>query len=401
MMIHNLQELYALDKNHTFTIYTLSEDITNETLEQNVKNKELLKRINIVVDNFIDENNIGYSLVAKLYRKIYRILMKKDVRENFYKALYENISETDFGETFVNSLKAVDLCLFNGGGYLQNSWKYHNIRFMAEIRLAKKINKPVVFMSNSVGPMAKYDCYTRETLPLVDYMMVRDGREFSWKLLEDYGIKNKINGPDDLFNVCDQYCKKQKDEEDYVMIEIMGWIKRAPKGKEYVINVLTQFINYLMEEENKNIRLINLDKSDILAKRAIASLFSEVNNPDRMKAMYEINNMYEVFEWYNGCSYSFSFKYHPVILALGAGKPCSAIITDEDGYYKSKLEGAFMNCGMDGTKHVMHIRDLNYQTLKELYGRTKYQVCDVNIKKGLNLIRKQYLKSINQKELFG
>ena len=401
MMIHNIQELYALDQEHIFTIYTLSKEITYENLEQNIKDKRLLKRINVVEDSFINENNISYDFLAKVYRKMYRILKKRDIREKFYENLYKNTCINDYGDEFTNSLKDVDLCLFNGGGYLQNSWQYHNIRFMAEIQLAKKMNKPVIFMSNSVGPMAKYDRYTRETLPLADYIMIRDGKKFSWKLLDDYGVAKKINGPDDLFDACDKYSKNTyASEEEYVMIEIMAWIARAPKGVEFVIKVLSQFIDYLIEVENKKIRLINFDKEDSIAKKAISSLFSMIKQPDKMKAMYEISNMYEVFGWYKGCSYSLSFKYHPVILALGSGKPCSAIITDDDGYYKSKLEGAFMNCNMDEKAHVIHISDMNFENLKSLYIETKEHVCDENVKKNLYHIREKYLESINNKELF-
>lgn len=404
MMIHNIQELYALDKNHTFTIYTLSKEITYDNIGQNMKDEGLLKRIKVVDDNFINENNISYSFLSKVYRKIYRILKKRDIREKFYENLYRNTCKNnygDYGDEFINSLKDIDLCIFNGGGYLQNSWQYHNIRFMAEIQLAKKMNKPVIFMANSVGPMARYDSYTRETLPLVDHIMVRDGKNFSWKLLDDYCVTKKINGPDDLFDACDKYSKNQLDcEDDYVIIEIMAWISRAPKGVNFVIKVLTQYIDYLMEEEKKNVRLINFDKGDILAKRVMSALFARIKQPEKMSAMYEISSMYEVFEWYKACSYSLSFKYHPAILALGSGKSCSAIITDDDGYYKSKLEGAFMNCDMDAKTHVMHINDMNFENLKKLYINTKELICDDSVKKNLFHIRKEYLKAINDKELF-
>lgn len=405
MMIHNIQELYALDREHTFTIYTLSKEITYDNIEQNIKDEGLLKRINVVDDNCIDENKISYDFVSKVYRKMYRILKKRDIREKFYENLYNDTLKNsfgDYGDEFTNSLKDVDLCLFNGGGYLQNSWQYHNIRFMAEIQMAKKLNKPVIFMSNSVGPMARYDSYTRETLPLVDHIMVRDGKNFSWKLLDEYCVTKKVNGPDDLFDACDKYCKnKSVNEGEYVMIEIMAWISRAPKGAEFVTKVLAQFINYLIQEENKKIRLINFDKEDILAKKTMSSLFTMIKEPKKMQAMYEICNMYEVFEWYKGCSYSLSFKYHPVILALGSGKPCSAIITDNDGYYRSKLEGAFMNCNMDEKTHVIHISDMNFENLKKLYLATKEQVCDESVKRNLYHIREDYLKSISNKELFG
>ena len=68
--------------------------------------------------------------------------------------------------------------------------------------------------------------------------------------------------------------------------------------------------------------------------------------------------------------------------------------------YKSKLEGAFMNCNIDEKTHVIHISDMNFENLKSLYIGTKEQVCDENVKKNLYHIREKYLESINNKELF-
>jgi polysaccharide pyruvyl transferase WcaK-like protein len=271
---------------------------------------------------------------------------------------------------------------------------------MAEVRIAKSLNIPVVFLSNSVGPMSNYDIYTRETLPQVDYIMVRDGKRFSWSLLNDYGVDRKINGPDDLFNACDKYGMLNNDKEDYVIIEIMAWIDRAPSGKNFVINILAQFIDYLIKVERKKVKLINFDKSDVIAKNAIRDVLNIVEEPQKITAVYEIDNMYEVFDLYKNCCYSLSFKYHPVILAVGAGKPCAAIITDDDGYYKSKLEGAFMNCGMDEKKHVMHIDALTYEKIIKMYLETQYDVCDERIRKELLHTRSTYLESINNEELF-
>ena len=87
MMIHNIQEFYALDKEHTFTIFTLSKEITDDNLEQNITDEDLLKRIKVVDDNLIDLSNNFFS---KAYRMIYRKLKKRNIEESIYKKLYKN-----------------------------------------------------------------------------------------------------------------------------------------------------------------------------------------------------------------------------------------------------------------------------------------------------------------------
>lgn len=395
MMIHNIQQLYTLNQTHSFTIFSINKSVTQETLSQNIQDTKLLKKIRIVDDNLFEEAGIDNSFFSKLVRGLNYRILKRDIIEKRYLKFYDNLKPVNHKSEFSKALAAVDLCLFNGGGYLQHSWKYHNIRFMIEIRLAKMMQIPVVFLANSVGPMKLYDRFTRETLPLVDSIMVRDGREFSWKVLDDYGVLQKLNGPDDLFNACDLYCLESTDSDDFVIIEIMAWIQRAPKGEKYIISVLAGFIDYLTIEENKKIRLINFDKWDIVAKESIRELFSIVKHPEMMEAMYEIESMYQVFEWFKQCSFSLSFKYHPVILALGAGKPCAAVIADNDGYYLSKLKGAFMNCNMNAEEHVIHISELTISSAKELYLKTKESICSSKTKDNLHQIRNDYLISIS------
>ncbi len=267
---------------------------------------------------------------------------------------------------------------------------------MIEILLAKKLGKPVMFLANSVGPMLQYDLYTRKTLPLIDSIMVRDGKSYTWKLLQSYGMSQMIAGADDLFFAGDMYTEEYTEikDNDYVIIEIMMWIKRAVKGEDFVLKSLSEFINWLVEKEHKNIMLINFDLYDNTAKSAIAKLVSESKHSSNIKTCTEIHNMYDVFSLYRNCSYSLSFKYHPVILALGNSKPCTGIITDNDGYYESKLKGAFETCGINPSKNVLAIDSITGALLIDTYQQTKNITCSKEMRSKLFAVRTNYMQKI-------
>lgn len=384
MLVHNIQLLHAIDPDFRFVVFTLSVDATKINLLENLQDTNLMSRIKIVDDNI---------------RSHVRILSRFWRFQHFYMdMLYRKIhggggvAKTEL----LDALSSIDIALFNGGGYLQHSWEDHNIKFMIEILLAKRLGKHVIFLANSVGPMFQYDKYTRETLPLIDSIMVRDGKLYTWKLLESYGISQMVTGADDLFFASDMYTEEYNShqEENYIIIEVMAWIERARKGIDFAIKSLSEFIDYIIENEHKNIVLINFDLNDSSAKYAITKLVRESKHNRNITAHKEIHNMYEVFSLYRNCSYSLSFKYHPVILALGNSKPCAGVITDNDGYYESKLKGAFETCELDSSKHVFHIDDLTGERLIETYKQTKNIICSAQVRSNLLAGRKSYINKI-------
>ena len=383
MLAHNIQTLNAINPEYNFIVFTISPEVTRINLLENLINRSLMKQIQIVDDNFITH--------VKFFHHFFRF------RKFQMEHLYDKIRNGGgVQEELFDAFASLDMVLFNGGGYLQHSWHYHNIKFMIEIILAKRMNKPVFFLANSVGPMMQYDKYTREVLPMVDSIMLRDGKLYSWKLLENYDMTQVKTGADDLFFAGDAYTEyyQTKNHDDYVMIEIMFMIRRAKKGADFIINSLKNFTDWLIEKQHKKIVLINFDINDGFAKQAINKIFQASNHKESIKTFTEIHSMYEVFELYKNCSYSLSFKYHPVILSLGNSRPCAGIITDDDGYYESKLKGAFMSCELDPSKNVFHIDELTLEKLIETYQQTQNIICSPEVRSNLLTGRKEYLQEI-------
>ena len=88
---------------------------------------------------------------------------------------------------------------------------------------------------------------------------------------------------------------------------------------------------------------------------------------DKIFSCTRISSMYEVFGYYKYASFSLSFKYHPLVLSIGSSVPCVGVICDSDGYYESKMKGAFDSCGLEWKEKLMRIDELDSNTLIDHY----------------------------------
>jgi len=385
MMIKNLADLYNANKNNRFFVFSLNPEKTEVCLKENISDIRLLDRIEIVDDAFIKMN---------VFRKVIsKILTPERYYTKLYSELYEQSKEgisVRFPSEFLEKLKGLDICVFNGGGYFQRGWKYYNIKFCSEIQLMNKFHIPIYFLSCSIGPMYEYDKYTRESLKYVKSIMIRDGKNYTYKLLQSYGIDRIINGPDDLFFLCDK--KYESEPTGYVVIEVMKWMDRHEKGVDYVISELVKFIKYLICEEKLDICLLNLDIEDYYGLDYMDLLFENIDDRNHVRKVKTVN-IEEIKRIYSSAKYSLSFKYHPIIFSLGSGIPNSAIVTDDDGYYHSKMYGAYENCDLNPKNHVIDLNELNCETLVSLYKRSN-EICSDEVKSRFLSVRNGYIDSI-------
>lgn len=223
-------------------------------------------------------------------------------------------------------------------------------------------------------------------------MMIRDGHNYTENILKEIGYEKYINGPDDLTFVNDVYnCKSSY--SDYVIIEIMSWLKRANKGSEYILHELIKMVNYIIDS-GRNIVLVTFDNSDIDALKYIDYIFDNATNKERIFKIQKIETIYQIFGLYHDCDFSISFKYHPVILAIGSNKPFIGIICDSDGYYEGKLKGACENLGLDSQHYIIHVDSISADRLIDMYNKNiKFQPVKKNIINENRRIRDQYLQS--------
>ncbi len=389
MMVHNVQDILELSDDVEISIFTPDKNMTLQNLNDNLLNQYLMNRIKVV-----EEPKIRRKFIEKAIDYICnKLINKKPFFESKYKKTISG--KLDYLNCeFLNSIKKLDVMLFNGGGYLQHSWRYSNNIFALQMVVAGYLGKPVYMLGNSIGPMKKWKYCIADALPYINEIMIRDGKNYTAKLLDELNYRNFFCGPDDLFFVNDCYDSVPM-YENYVVIELMSWIDKAAHGGKYVVNRLAELLDHILQE-GRNVVLTIFDNADNKAIEYIDYLKKKSSCPEKVFAYTEIKSMYEIFSIYKHCMFSISFKYHPLILALGSNKPCIGVICDNDGYYEGKLKGACDNADVVPEKHIIHIDDIDDTKLINMYDELKEMADIVDSKnhKKLYDIRKRYLRRI-------
>lgn len=372
MMIHNINRILSIDKNSDIYIFTPDKFCTLNNLIHNMD-------IDIVKNNLhiVDEPNLeGTSFTDRLNYLFFKTIHK----DNLLFSRFKSIEKKDYkyiNKSFLDTVLNLDVLIFNGGGYLQESWREKNINFVVACLVAQQNNIPVYFLGNSIGPLDKYEEIVMNTMKKVDGIIVRDGNNYTAKLLDSYGQNKYTVASDDLLFVNDYYEYKQI-YDNYVVIEVMFYITKAKKGANYIIEELIKFINIVSKE--KNVLLLNFDVDGDLANHYIDYIYNQVNDKDKVYVRHATENIYEMFGYYKYADFSISFKYHPLILSLGSNVPCVGIVCDNNGYYEGKIKGAFESCGIDYHNKVMHIDEFSLSKLLEMYrennSKTLYNISD-------------------------
>ena len=389
MMVHNIQSVLKKHPDYEIYVFTPNKYNTLKNLVDNIINFEMLKSIKIVEEPIITRS---------FYKKIIDHVCFKFFNKYYYiDKAFNNICKGDYSLLnweFIETIKKIDIMVFNGGGYLQHSWGKYNIFFAISYTVAAKFNKPVYFLGNSIGPMQNWEHYIKDTINYVDKIMVRDGTNYTAKLLEEFNYHDFVSGPDDLMFVNDIYDNSDIYKLDnYVIIELMCWIEKAQKGAEYVLYAVGKLIEYIISKQHKNVLLITFDNDDWKSKDFINKIYNDSKYKDNIFKYTHINNMYEVFSFYKYCDFSLSFKYHPVILSLGSKKPCMGVICDNDGYYERKFKGAFETAGIDHSNNVIHIDDITPERLIENYNK-EHKIITKEKEEQLKSIQEEYMESI-------
>ena len=361
MMVHNINQILLRRKDAKVYIISPNKFNTLNILIHHFEKNTIWDCIRI-----IDEPKLTYSPEKMIGKKILKYLKVSNYKDKvFREVINENYSHISPG--ILKIIKSLDVLIYNGGGYIQYNWHDSNIIFLMTCVIAKQNGAKVAFLGNSFGPMLNYMKYLIKTLPYIDNIIVRDGNNYSAKLLDHLGYKKYICGCDDLLFVNDYYPVVECDYEKYIVIEIMNYINKALKGEQYILKQLIDFIDYVTGSQNYNVKIINLDKDDWRGIEYINTIYKNISMPNKCTIHIINENMYQVFSYYKNAAFSLSFKYHPLILSLGSGIPCVGVICDSDGYYESKMKGAFDSCGLKWQGKIVELDSINAKVLIELY----------------------------------
>lgn len=363
MMVLNTRRLLLLGEESEVAVYTQDCQLTRRYLIDNIGDLDLLERVSVEKEPSLVRDRTALFLD----RVTGKVAGLRPIEEHrFHALLAGNLGVLP--ESFIESLRGLDVLVFSGGGYLQHGWGHKNLQFMAAFWAAGSIlSKPVYFLGCSIGPMGRYEHYIRDTIDSVTGIMIRDGIGRTSALLDDCGYDRYLCGPDDLLFACDKslapYCS-----QPYAVIEIMVWAERHPMGITAVIEAVSGFTKWLIKHEGLRVVLVSLDPRDSIATEVISSVAADARDiVSDVTVLPPSCSMQDVFSVYAGCSFSLSFKYHPMIMAFGSGRPCLGVICDDDGYYQTKMEGACENVGVSPKLHTMELASVSEKSLIERY----------------------------------
>ena len=223
MMIHNINRILSVKESSKMYIFTPDKFCTLNNLINNIEIEKVKNNIHIIEEPKIE----GNSLVQRISWMFFKALHKDFLCFRRFKY----ISKNDYryiNKSFLDILDKLDVVIFNGGGYLQESWRDKNVNFAIACLVAYQKNIPVYFLGNSIGPLNQYEKLVMNSIKNVNGIIVRDGKNYTAKLLNSYACNNYIVATDDLLFVNDYYdcCKKY---DNYIIIEIMFYITRAKK----------------------------------------------------------------------------------------------------------------------------------------------------------------------------
>lgn len=407
MLVDNIIKLDRALAGSRFFVFTPDASITNDNIQENILDNELLSRISSVDDGV-------YTSRETMSDKFSRRIRYAGSQEGYDAAVMCIDSICKNGTDMLpDDLKKVfnnlDLMIFNGGGYFQNSWKSLNIDFSLYILISKMYGIPVFIMGNSFGPLEDtLSSFVFPTLSLVDGIIVRDGQNRSYKslLLNNLKADRICINTDDLFfhepvKNTNNFDAPSPTLKNYVVIEVMVWIIKCINGKQSVLDILAAFMEHLVNN-GYGIVLICFDKKDTVAQECISKL-SEGFSSDQLWIVDQITSINQVYNIYRFCDFSVSMKYHPIVLALSYNHPCIGIICDYDGYYESKMHGAYESLGiMNSGDYVKHINELNEKWLIERFeSRATFEIDKEKIeelKQGRESYMKRIVDSITTKE---
>ncbi len=393
MMIKNIENIYNKNSDTKFVIFTPDIKVTRYHCEMYIKDISLLNRIKIVDDGIhfmnpieIEEHGIKVPVFDSEDLNIQRFNNIKDLWESSFNG---DISHLDYD--LRNSIKELDVLVFNGGGYIYDGWGDRVVYFMTYVNIAHAMGIPVVFLGNSFGPLCKeYKYYVSKSLSLCKSIKVRDGLNYSYRFLTEENLDNIVVGADDLIFECapiPSACRK-----NHVIIEIMGAVEENKAFCEKFISGLKTFITYALSEE-KTVYLVNFGKKDRIAKRIIEKIkYSFIDN-EKVIPIFEMIDVEKTFELYQNACFSISVRYHPLVLSLGNETQCVSVLTGESEYYYMKMHGCFDSLGITEENNIIDLNSFSSAYLIDRYKNKRIDFSNIQLKK-IKEIHDKYLNLI-------
>lgn len=320
----------------------------------------------ILVSGYYGFNNSGDDAILKAIVKDVRdidssiniYVLSKDPESTNETYDVEAVDRFKFKEVF-RTINKTDLFISGGGSLLQDVTSTRSLLYyLALMKLAKRMKKPVMVYANGIGPIdKKMNRYlTKKILNKVNLITLRD--ESSKEFVDKLGVINKniLVTADPVFTLdpapimrVEEILSQEKIPMDkkFIGISIRKWDKSND-----LINIIGKTIEYIIKEYNVNVILIPMHYPEDL------DISLELKESVSMDSCFVIKEKYKVEELMGiikKLEIIVAMRLHSLIYAATQKVPMVGLS------YDPKVDGILKSIEMD---YICNVEDLSYDDLK-------------------------------------
>lgn len=178
ILISTIKSIYKVIPSAEITVLSFNVEETYLNIHELFPNIPIIKSLHATLftkvnyptnTNFI--SNLRYKILKRISSK-YNTKLASKILQKEERTLNEIIQKD---KAYDNIFKSTDLYLMSGGGYL-NDWIDMGCSKLLEVLHAKKYNKPVILLGQTVGPFHNNLCKntTKRIISLADKKFFRD-----------------------------------------------------------------------------------------------------------------------------------------------------------------------------------------------------------------------------------
>ncbi len=280
---------------------------------------------------------------------------------SFIKYLFKRDQKTK------KTIKECDYFILGGGGLFSNLTLRAYFIWGIQAFTAVLYKKPIIMYGQSIGPLKTFiqRKIVKKLFNKAIFIAVRDAS--SIEELKKIGIKKEIHLiPDMIFALNTENTTEKKKK-------IIVAIRHLPSLEQTFKNELINFINWLIENKNYEIEMVNFQhpNDEILCKE----ISDKINQKNKLSISPQIHFAKDLFKLFSEASYVVGMRLHSVLSAIKTETPFIAI------NYAPKV-GNFLRCAKLGD----FIVEMKNPGLKKRFKKT--EISDKEIKTRLQAFNK-------------
>lgn len=240
------------------------------------------------------------------------------------------------GQAFFERIRAVDIVLASGGGYITDSFPSHAKNVLSTLLIAQRMGIPTAMFGQGIGPLKNQEviALAKKTFPNLKALGVREGLE-SVSIAKEFGVPDEriwVTGDDAIeiaINSIDHTIERNcigvnirlasyAGNLDLELTRIGKAIEQIASCEKTPIIPIPIHIGDSNRDLSSTQKMCSIDKSEIIIAESIST-------PEAL--IHQISR----------CRVVVTGSYHAAVFALAQGIPVVAIVGSD--YYRAKFQG--------------------------------------------------------------